>query len=685
MDERTRKLSEEPAPSAARWALVAIPSAMALLPVYAVPPECGEIGPGQLVEVPLRGRKTPGLVWSLLEKPPVDPSRILPLALPEGWPRLDPLWVEFLKWMSDYYMAPPSRMVDAAFPSWARKMLVSGNFGKRNGRVVERLDAVPEREEPPELDAEQRKAVDAVLGSRGYAPFLLQGVTGSGKTRVYVELARRTLERGKNCLILVPEISLTRQTRDAFARQIGERVELFHSGLTEGTRKEIWRRVAEGSCRVLLGTRSAALLPMRNLGLAVVDEEHDASYKQEDLTPLYNARDAMLWRARQLEIPVVLGSATPSLESRELAESGKIARLVLPRRVLGRPLPEVSLVDMRESLRDFGAPLLSPQLREAIEETRAAGGQTILLHNRRGYSSWVCAKCGAAARCPDCDVALVYHRERKVLHCHHCERLISLKSPCAACGGTEFAPAGFGIERLEEELRSWIPDLKMLRLDRDATAKAGELDRILEAFRNGEAELLLGTQMVAKGHDFPRVQLVGIASADATLAMPDFRAGERMFQLLAQVAGRAGRGDRPGRVIVQTYAPDEPLMARALEHDVEGAWRMLRESRRNFGYPPFSRAASVEFEGADEAELRNAASRFADAARAASSADGRGLQVLGPAQALVFRVRRRYRYRVLLKSPTSALLRGTILKARAACPERPGIAVRVDIDPQTAV
>ncbi len=682
MDERTRKLPEEPAPSAARWALVAIPSAMELLPVYAVPPECGEIGPGQLAEVPLRGRKTPGLVWELLDKPPVDPSKIRPLALPEGWPRLDPLWTEFLKWMSDYYMTSPSRMVDAAFPSWARRMFVSGNFGKRSKRVVEKLDAAPEREEPPELNAEQRRAVEAVLGSEGYAPFLLQGVTGSGKTRVYVELARKTLERGKNCLILVPEISLTKQTRDAFARQIGERVELFHSGLTEGTRKEIWRRVAEGSCRVLLGTRSASLLPMQNLGLVVVDEEHDSSYKQEDLTPLYNARDAMLWRARQLKIPIVLGSATPSLESRELAESGKMTRLVLERRVFDRPLPEVELVDMRESLRDFGAPLLSPRLREAIEETRAAGGQTILLHNRRGYSTWVCAKCGNAARCPDCDVALTYHRERKVLHCHHCERLISLKSPCAVCGGTEFAPAGFGIERLEEELRSWIPDLRTLRLDRDVTAKAGELERVLEAFRNGEADLLLGTQMVAKGHDFPRVQLVGIASADATLAVPDFRSGERMFQLLAQVAGRAGRGEKPGRVVIQTYVPDDPLMAFALKHDVEGAWRMLRESRRNFGYPPFARAAMVEFEGPDEAELRNAAMRFADAARA--SAGRSGIQVLGPAQAPVFRVRRKFRYRVLLKSPTSALLRGTILKARAACPERPGISVRVDIDPQTS-
>ncbi|MBP5188601.1 MAG: DEAD/DEAH box helicase family protein, partial [Fibrobacterales bacterium] len=270
-------MSEEPAPSAARWALVAIPSAMELLPVYAVPPEYGEIGPGQLAEVPLRGRKTPGLVWELLDKPPVDPSKIRPLALPEGWPRLDPLWTEFLKWMSDYYMTSPSRMVDAAFPSWARRMFVSGNFGKRSKRVVEKLDAAPEREEPPELNAEQRRAVEVVLGSEGYAPFLLQGVTGSGKTRVYVELARKTLERGKNCLILVPEISLTKQTRDAFARQIGERVELFHSGLTEGTRKEIWRRVAEGSCRVLLGTRSASLLPMQNLGLVVVDEEHDSS------------------------------------------------------------------------------------------------------------------------------------------------------------------------------------------------------------------------------------------------------------------------------------------------------------------------------------------------------------------------------------------------------------------------
>ena len=657
---------------------------MELLPVYAVPPECGEIGPGQLAEVPLRGRKTPGLVWELLDKPPVDPSKIRPLALPEGWPRLDPLWTEFLKWMSDYYMTSPSRMVDAAFPSWARRMLVSGHLGKRNRRVVEKLDAAPEREEPPELNAEQRRAVEAVLGSEGYAPFLLQGVTGSGKTRVYVELARKTLERGKNCLILVPEISLTRQTRDAFARQIGERVELFHSGLTEGTRKEIWRRVAEGSCRVLLGTRSASLLPMQNLGLVVVDEEHDSSYKQEDLTPLYNARDAMLWRARQLKIPIVLGSATPSLESRELAESGRMTRLTLERRVFDRPLPEVELVDMRESLRDFGAPLLSPRLREAIEETRAAGGQTILLHNRRGYSTWACAKCGNAARCPDCDVALVYHRAGKVLKCHQCERLLSLKTPCARCGGTEFVPVGFGIEQLEEELLKWIPGLRVLRLDRDTTAKAGEMERILEAFRNGEADVLLGTQMVAKGHDFPRVRLVGVAAADATLTVPDFRAGERMFQLVAQVAGRAGRGDEPGEVIVQTHLPDDPVMRFALNHDYEGARALLREDRARFGYPPFARAATIELSGPRRDETLDLAARAAELAREGiRRRRWEGIEVLGPAEAPVFRVRNRYRYRLLVKGRESSRVRTAvqIVKKELKLPKT--IQLRANVDPQS--
>ncbi len=670
------------------WADVAIPSGMEMLLSYAVPPEAGDVEVGQLVRVPVGSRKgVAGLVWAVsAEKPEIDPGKIQFLERPEGWPSLGPGWVAFLAWMADYYLASPCRLAGAALPSWVLEMLAKGTLEKRSAAVLRRMEMEIPPADPPPLNADQEAAVRAVLAAgKGYAPFLLQGVTGSGKTRVYAELVRRTLDEGRNCLVLVPEISLTRQTRDAFVRLVGERVELFHSGLPDGVRKEIWRRALSGECRVLMGTRSASLLPMRKLGLVVVDEEHDSSYKQEDLTPFYNARDAMLWRARQLKIPIVLGSATPSLESRELADAGKLTLLRLDRRASGRPLPSVEIVDMRGSLRDYGAPLLSPRLREAVQKTRDEGGQAILLHNRRGFApAWTCVSCGETARCPDCDVALVYHRAGKVLKCHQCERLLSLKTPCARCGGTEFVPVGFGIEQLEEELLKWIPGLRVLRLDRDTTAKAGEMERILEAFRNGEADVLLGTQMVAKGHDFPRVRLVGVAAADATLTVPDFRAGERMFQLVAQVAGRAGRGDEPGEVIVQTHLPDDPVMRFALNHDYEGARALLREDRARFGYPPFARAATIELSGPRRDETLDLAARAAELAREGiRRRRWEGIEVLGPAEAPVFRVRNRYRYRLLVKGRESSRVRTAvqIVKKELKLPKT--IQLRANVDPQS--
>ncbi len=428
------------------------------------------------------------------------------------------------------------------------------------------------------------------------ARFLLHGVTGSGKTEVYLQAIAETLAAGRQALVLVPEITLTHQIVARLRARFGDEVAVLHSGLKPGERLAQWERLRSRQTAIAVGARSALFAPLEALGLVVIDEEHDGAYKNEEGFR-YHARELGEGRAARAGCPLVLGSATPSLESRFRAERGELHRLSLPRRVGGRPLPAVEIIDLaKEKAKSARGRklILSRPLRRAIEETLAAGGQTILFLNRRGFSTRIfCFQCGHAERCHDCDVALVFHASEHALRCHYCGATRAVPEACSGCGDPETALLGVGTERLEEEVQALFPTARALRLDRDTSARRGHPERVLRALRDEAVDIVIGTQMVAKGHDFPGVQLVGVVAADLGLHLPDFRAAERTFQLLTQVAGRAGRGVRPGRVVVQTFVPDHYALIPVATHDFETFYRTELEHRQALGYPPFGELTRI--------------------------------------------------------------------------------------------
>ena len=538
------------------------------------------------------------------------------------------------------------------------------------------------RDSAPTLTAAQTKAIEAILpflGAGAYRAFLLEGVTGSGKTEVYLHLALRAREQGSQTIYLVPEIGLTPLLAERVRRRLGTGMAVLHSGLPEKDRWEALRRIRRGEVSLVLGTRSALFAPLPRPGLIVVDEEQDPSYAQQE-APRYQARDAALVRGKLAGAVVVLGSATPSLESVARAARGSLHRLRLPERVRERPMPEVTLVDMREEFRDTGsAAVLSRALGAAIQELKGGGDQAILLLNRRGYSTFVlCRACGETLRCGSCSIALTHHQDEDYLICHYCSRRRAVPRACPSCSSPHLHFGGAGTQRLEEAVRSLDPELRVGRLDRDS-GTAGGAARILGRFDRRELDVLVGTQMVAKGHDFPGVTMVGVVSADASLALPDFRAAERTYQLLTQAAGRAGRGGRPGRVIIQAFAPDHPAVSAAARHDPDLFYERELRLRKASGYPPYTamslaRVESSSVEGAAEA-ARVLARRLRGAA-------GAGVRVLGPAPAPRTRLKGAYRFQVLLKGARRKEVGSTLRAALSDVRGRIGRArVIVEIDP----
>jgi primosomal protein N' (replication factor Y) (superfamily II helicase) len=537
------------------------------------------------------------------------------------------------------------------------------------------------------LTAAQEKALTAIDEARGtFTTFLLHGVTGSGKTEVYLQAIARTRTRGQGALVLVPEIALTPQLAGRFRARFGDEVALLHSGLSPAERHAEWTRLRRGEARICVGVRSAIFAPVQELGIVVVDEEHDGSFKQED-GPAYHARDLAVVRGRIEEAVVVLGSATPSLETLENAKRGRYRWLALPARIDDRPMPTVELVDLRKLKRPRGpgggrgpgAPgMLSPTLSTALEETVAAGRQAIVFLNRRGYQTVVvCEDCGAEARCTECSVALTHHARRGVLLCHYCGRIERMDARCPGCGGPRFG-LGVGTEQVEEAVKALLPNARVARLDRDTVSTADDTAELLARFARREVDVLVGTQMVTKGHDFPGVTLVGVILADTALALPDFRAAERTFQLLTQVAGRAGRGADAGRVLVQTFNPGTPAVACAVAHDYAAFSEGEVERRRALGYPPFSRMMAVRVEGSDEG-ARSCAEALAAAARPAL---GNGVAMLGPAPAAIEKIRGRSRWHLLFRAPDPSSLR-RVHRALARLAHRPpgGADIRFDMDP----
>ncbi|MDX2031800.1 MAG: primosomal protein N' [Blastocatellia bacterium] len=508
------------------------------------------------------------------------------------------------------------------------------------------------REAELALTPKQQAALDQIaakLQEEKYAAFLLHGVTGSGKTEVYIRAMRAALERGKSALMLVPEISLTPMFARRLRAHFGDAVAILHSSLSEGERLDEWNRLRAGEARVCIGARSAVFAPMENLGLIVVDEEHEGSYKQDE-SPRYHGRDTAIMRAHRAEAVIILGSATPSMESFHNAHTGKYTYIRMDERIGGRALAEVRIVDMRLEFEKYGKQqVFSDEMKTAIRENRERGEQTLVLLNRRGFSAFLlCRSCGHRAGCPNCDVALTYHRGEARLVCHYCNHQARIPRACPACEGAYIQYVGEGTEQIEALLREQNPELRISRLDRDTTRRRGAFEKLLGEFASGDIDLMVGTQMIAKGHDFHNVTLVCVISVDAGLGMPDFRAAERTFQLLTQVAGRAGRGEKPGRVLIQSFHTDHYALEFARLQDYERFYDHEVAFRRNMHYPPLVALINVLIRHAD---LAKATFTAAELVRQIKLADAeKALRVLGPAPAPLSRLRNEHRLQVLIKT-----------------------------------
>jgi len=566
-----------------------------------------------------------------------------------------------------------------------KKGLISGFFREiYRAPLIDKNFALPS---PPKLTPEQvdvLKKIVPKIHKGEYAPFLLHGVTGSGKTEVYLEGVAASLQKGRGAIVLVPEISLTHQFIASFQKRFKDRVAQIHSGLSKGERFDEWRRIKTGAAQIVIGARSAIFAPVASLGIIIVDEEHDSAYKQ-DKTFCYNARDLALVKGKMNNALVVLGSATPMIETYHNSVTGKFKHLHLSRRIDDRPLPRVEVLDMRN---ERPGTILSMRLKNAIREKWERKEQTLLFLNRRGFAPFVlCRKCGYAFRCPNCKVSLVYHQKRGKLLCHYCNYSIPAPDICPACKRHNIEIVGFGTEKLEAEVKTLFPDLKIGRLDRDTVSKKNSIQKILGQFRKGKTDLLIGTQMMAIGHDLPRVTLVGIIAADISLNFPDFRAGERTFQMLTQVAGRSGRGEISGEVIVQTYNPNHPSIKMAITQNFLSFYKQEISRRKELTYPPFSRLANFLIAGNNQLQTREYAVNLGKLSTELQQKEGlfkNTIEILGPASAPWEKLKGKYRWQMLVKGRDHNVLH--LFTQKVMVDIKPqisisGVMLRLDIDP----
>ena len=542
-----------------------------------------------------------------------------------------------------------------------------------------------EKTEAHELTGDQSNALDritAALDSATAKTLLLHGVTGSGKTEVYIRAIEHVVKFGRAAIVLVPEISLTPQTRGRFERRFAS-VAVLHSQMTPAERHFQWQRIRRGEVQVVVGPRSAVFAPLPRLGLIILDEEHDGSFKQ-DSQPRYHARKVAFARAQSLKIPLLLGSATPSLESWYATESGHAELISMPKRVGNRPMPDVQLVDLRIKDERSRGGAISRQLHLAVNETLREKGQVILLLNRRGFATTIqCPSCGHVVACPDCEMPLTHHRDGDKAVCHYCDYTIATPPWCPECRFDGIRYGGIGTQKLEVEVKARFPGARVARMDSDTMRRPGSHQKVLSAFRSGELDLLLGTQMIAKGLDFPNVLLVGVINADAALHFPDFRAGERTFQLVTQVAGRTGRGDRGGRVIVQTYSPEHMAIQAASRHDYLQFAKAEILNRRKFNYPPLGSVARIIIRGAVEEITEATANSLLQRLESARERLGAEVRLLGPAPPPIAKLRGKYRFHLLLQSLDPIQLGATIRMATKTfkIPEKDDVQYVIDIDP----
>ncbi len=613
-------------------------------------------------------------------------------------------------------LARAARCTQGPIAALRRKGLIRS----RTGRVatLRSQEAAPAREKHLVLNPDQQRALRAILeamNARRHQTILIHGVTGSGKTEVYIQAIQEVIHFGRQAIVLVPEISLTPQTVERFRQRFGA-VAVLHSHLSDAERHWHWQRIAEGAVSVVVGARSAIFAPTPNLGLIVLDEEHESSFKQESV-PRYHARDVAIARAAAEGIPLVLGSATPSLESWHRAQTGAYALVEMPRRVLDRPMPAVGTIDLRgqQARGSLSRGAISRQMHVAVAAALDEGGQVILLLNRRGFSTHIqCPACGHVVRCPECDIALTHHRTEETALCHYCDYEVPAPRTCPACGFAGIRYSGLGTQRLEAEVRTRFPNVLALRMDTDTMQAHGSHERALSAFRSGKVRILLGTQMIAKGLDFPNVTLVGVINADTALHLPDFRAAERTFHLVTQVAGRTGRGPKGGRVLVQTFSPDHPAILAAVRHDYAAFAAGELPMRRMLRYPPFASMIRLVVRGPVEPVAAEYANYIAEKIRAAlggaiatpGGADipvcpsselphgrqeclpHRGLaepeadaRVLGPAPCPFARLKGRYRFQIQVQGPDGEPLRAAVRQATADLEPPEDVQWIVDVDP----
>lgn len=559
-------------------------------------------------------------------------------------------------------------------------------------RQVLRLESspIPGADQPQTLTSAQAKALNTITGLNGFAQLLLHGVTGSGKTEVYLQAIAPVLAGGQSALVLVPEIGLTPQLTDRFRARFGAKVCVYHSALSDGERYDTWRQLLRGVPQVVIGTRSAVFVPLPHLGLVILDEEHDGGFKQDQPPPCYHARTVATWRAQLENCPLVCGSATPSLETWVTVQeptSVPTYYLSLPERIHSRPMPPVEVIDMRQELQQGNRSIFSRTLAEALQQLQMQGQQGLLFIHRRGHSTFVsCRSCGQAMQCPNCDVSLTYHHTqvtaRPLLRCHYCN-YSRLQPPCCPnCSSPYFKHFGSGTQRVVQELAQQFPDLRLIRFDSDTTRAKGSHRALLSRFAQGEADLLVGTQMLTKGIDLPQVRTVGVIAADGLLNLPDFRASERAFQTLTQVAGRAGRGDHPGRVIVQTYTPEHPVIQAVQRYDSASFIAAELQQRAGLNYPPYGQLILLRLSSPEAEAVQTTAQALAQCLH--TQPDSSNLwELLGPAPATILRIAGRYRWQILLKLPPSppepVLL--PVAQLRSLLP--PTVRLTVDVDPLT--
>lgn len=528
-----------------------------------------------------------------------------------------------------------------------------------------------------ELTNDQRRVVDEVLANTGYYPYLLFGVTGSGKTEVYMELIEDALNKGKTSIVLVPEISLTPQMVLRFQKRFGDNIAAIHSALSDGEKYDEWRRIVSGEAKIVIGARSAIFAPLNNIGMIIIDEEHSDSYKQDDSNPRYNAKDIALLRGKYHNCPVIMGSATPSLEVFARAKKGVFKLLELPNRINGKSLPHINIVDMNEMISKTKGHF-SPVLLEAISARLLKNEQIILLLNRRGYSSFVtCKNCGYTFKCPNCDITLTYHKSSRTLRCHYCGYGTKVYDTCPECHEKSINDLGVGTEKVEEELNKLFPESRILRMDFDTTSRKGMHEKMIKAFKNYEYDILLGTQIVSKGLDFDNVTLVGVINADTSLNIPDFRSSETTFSLLAQVAGRAGRSDKEGEVIIQTFNPEHYAIQYTKKHDYLGFYNREMSIRRELKYPPYYYICYVKISGKDNKYI------YEESLKITKLFHNKliNMIILGPSPCTIFKLNNIYRYGIILKYKKDEDLREVLNKVIEHYKDNRNIKIDVNFNP----